>query len=187
MKLRKLSQHGIAHYVVPLAVIVLVAIVGTALLLRSHAATLNYLGFANYTTASGGGSNTGTAIKTPQVFTSQDFLPGIGAQYVSDMSPGAKLYYGTFPGKLYFSQVCYYVRVFNSPKASNQVPSANITFVGLNNSLTRSLPADGKYHPVCVPSGSPSTQSNTGGQPLYSLWNRSLSAYVLAYQAVFYY
>lgn len=175
MKLRRLNSKGFSYHVGLVAVAVLFGIVGTFLLLRSHAATLQYLGFNNYTTGSGPTSSTGA----PTVFTSQDSLPGIGTQYVSDIAPGGKLYYNYFPGKAYFSQICYYVRVYNSPKSAVQVSSAYVTFAGLGNQTSWSLPADNNYHSVCVPSG-------TGTQQLYSVWNHSSYAYVLVYQSVSY-
>ncbi len=172
MKLQKLTQTGLAHYILPLVVVVLVGIVGVAVLLGSHAATLHYLGYNNNTSVA---NNNGTS-----VFTSQDYLAGIGAQNVSDIIPGAKLIYNYFPGKTAFSSVCYQVRVYNSPKAATQVTSANITFVGLGNSKTMTLPVDSNYHEVCVASGKSS-------QLGYNIWNQSALAYVLVYQAVTYY
>jgi hypothetical protein len=123
------------------------------------------LGYYNYTSQS---SNN-------LVFQSQDSLPGIGTQYVSDVAPGGELSY-VMSGKVSIKSICYDARAYNSPKSLVQVPSVYTTFVGQGNTVAVDLPTDGNYYQVCVPSGTKTT-------PTYNVANLSDSAYVLVYQA----
>lgn len=172
MKYTKLNQFGLAHYILPVIVVGVIAAIGTIVLTRSHAATYPYVGFANDT----------SAIKVANtVFTSQDAVPGIGTQYITDLVPGAKMSYAAgFYGKVPLTSVCYEVRVYNSPKSSTQVTSANVGFSGQGATRTVNLPADNNYHNVCV-------TTSTYPQVSWNVWNQSDAAYVLVYQAVLHY
>lgn len=110
------------------------------------------------------------------VFTSQDQVPGLGAQYVADITPGSKLTY-VMSGKLAPTNICYYLRAYNSPKSAVQVTSADVTLVGTGSSRTVTLPTDDLYREVCVPSGKQT-------QLTYNIANLSNAAYILVYQAL---
>jgi hypothetical protein len=153
------------------AVVLLFAIAGYLIIRNSYAGTVTtyQAGFANYTSMD---------TSNPNVFVSQDIVPGAGTQYVSDIAPGNKLIYPGFPsGKVVSQSTCYYVRVYNSPKSITQVTSATIEFVGSGSSVTATLPADDLYREVCAPAG-------RKAQLPYNIYNQSNAAYVLVYQAI---
>jgi hypothetical protein len=170
MKNAKSKKNGIVKYAFPLTVIVAVAAIGIFFLFRGHAGTAQFLGFLNYQSQA----------VTPGVFQSQDDLPGIGAQYISDVSPKSQLVYANFQGKYLIQKVCYSAKAYNSPKSTTQVSSAYTSFGGIGSRTAVYLPTDGNYYEICVPSG-------TGTTPAYNVFNQSPYAYVFVYQTTVYY
>jgi hypothetical protein len=178
----RISETGFTHYLVPAIVIVLVATIGVKLIVSSHADPISdYTGFYTAAQASDG-ENTNQGANG--VFETQDTVNGIGTQLVSDVTPGSQLSYDLFPGKSATTKTCYYLRVYNSPKAEKQVMSAKIQFVGDGSSSTVNVLADDNYHAVCVATAA---AGSTATQLPYNVDNMSPSAFVLVYQAIVYY
>lgn len=150
------------------------AAAGVIVLNKSSAASLTPPQQVGYLNINSVANNDGV-----HVFTSQDQVPGLGAQNVADITPGSQL---TFVqgGKQLPTSICYVLRVYNSPKSAQQVTSASVTLVGPGSARTVTLPADDIYREVCVPSGRQT-------QLPYHVANLSSAAYVLVYQAVLHY
>jgi hypothetical protein len=167
----KLSDNKNLRLVGLVLAVALFALLGVKLLNNSGASpatpppVIGYLNYQSMANADG-----------LSVFTSQDNIAGLGAQYVSDIIPGKQLTY-VMGGKVVPNTVCYYLRVYNSPKSATQVTSASVTLVGTNNSQTVTLPADDSYREVCVPKGKQA-------QLPYNVANNSSAAYVLVHQTV---
>lgn len=168
----RLSQGGFSqHLLLPALVIGIVGGVGAYVIAKSHAQTplTTYTSFYNNSSVVGIGQN--------GIYTATDMVGGIGSQTVTGISPGNKLVFNYFSTKVPSFATCYYLRVYNSPKANTQVTSANVQLVGDGNSTVFTLPADANYHQACVKPGS-------GPQLNYNVMNQSNSAYVLFYQAL---
>lgn len=156
MKITKLNQHGSLHYVVPLAVIVLVGLVGARLLTQSHADTVTLTTDATTTL----GNN--MAVLGPQnttgVQVAQSSVPYtlMGYQKVNLLGSGQSLSYTNgIKGDV---QACFGVYV-QQPKAGTAV--ATLQFANNNNVKTVTLKSDNtnNVHEFCV---MPGTTTNPG-------------------------
>ena len=160
-----------SRFIIPVLVVGLFSALGVALLHFTSAAPPQppqQIGYYGLTSVA---NNDGVS-----VFTSQDQVPGLGAQYVADITPGNKLTY-VMAGKLAPTNTCYYLRAYNSPKSAVQVTSADVTLVGTGSSRTVTLPTDDLYREVCVPAGKQA-------QLPYNVANLSTAAYILVYQTI---
>jgi|SRR5579884_961476 len=155
----KLNQKGISHYIVPLAIIVLVAISGVGYLVASHADSVNT-------------STTSTTIPTvhnhvvifgPQDVTNQALNGGstiplefIGSPTVSYVGAGQTMTYGN--GIKANIKECY--QVFVIPPKSGTA-TATVEFASQTNTKTVYLNSNdyGILNQVCV---DPGTQANPG-------------------------
>jgi hypothetical protein len=142
----KINQKGFSHHLLLPVVVIIIAAVGAFVLSKSHAATVPSLGFNNY--------NTVANYTSTGVFKSQDVVPGIGWQPISEIPPNKQLIYNYFPSKVVRStQNCYYLRIYSDPKSPNPVTSAKVQIVSYGNSKVVTLPVSAKYYEVCVSSG----------------------------------
>jgi hypothetical protein len=154
-----------------LAFILAFAGIGGWIIIDSFAAVPSnpQVGFYNYASVSN--------INQNNVYSYPDAVAGIGSQTIINILPTGKMTFVT-GGKLVPTTICYFAKVYNSPKDSPPGTSATATFVGTGSSKTVTLPDDGNYHEVCVPSG------NKAQLP-FNVENRSASGpSVFVYQAV---
>ena len=146
-----LSSYGV------LAVFVLLfALIGAYMLVRSRAATVSYSQFLNYQSAAQTAGVTNIPVQ----------INSLGQQTVSQVAPGAKLTY-LLGGKITIANECYYVQVLPLKGGGT---TATVEFTGQGNSITRKLTYDanqaGNYQKICVSSGSQTLKD-------YNIFNKS--------------
>jgi len=155
MRLHKLNQEGISHYLVPALVVAIVALVGVKVLAGSHAdsptavtssttttpASNKYADFFNYT----------NAVAAPGVSVAGSQVQIIGSQDVVYLKSGSQLTFSesnTVAG----STSCYYVNVV--PVHGETTETAKVEFTSVSNSITKNLtynPNNGdNFEQVCV-------------------------------------
>lgn len=160
MKIYKLNQYGVAHYLVPAMVMLLVAVVGVRVITNSHAQTPP----TNFVTNT---ANTGTSTNVA-VLGAQNAQSGadsamssvpysfIGSQTVDFLAPGQTLAYNN---GLKGNEVSCYLVYVDQPKSGTA--TATVEFANNNNTLTTNLSSttSNNLQQVCV---NPGRGSNPG-------------------------
>ncbi|HET7320791.1 MAG TPA: hypothetical protein VFI84_04405 [Candidatus Saccharimonadales bacterium] len=147
MKLRKLNQLGVAHYILPALVVISVGAVGVAVLKESHAATTGVTNSAVLDSTYAQGASAAQS-SVPYSF--------VGYKTVNYLAPGQALSYTQgIKGNV---TACYEVYV-SQPKSGTA--TATVEFANNNNYLTTNLSSSttSNLQEVCV---SPGRKANPG-------------------------
>jgi hypothetical protein len=162
--MKKLNQHGIAHWILPLVVVAVIAVIGVVVLKGSHAdAPVITNTSSAYTTSLKTVEffNSSNAVITPGVSVVPAPVDNLGNQNVLEVESGSQL---TFNGSNLTgagTTACYFVQVV--PVKGETTETAKVEFTSPTKSVTKNLTYSStqtdNFTEVCVGSGG---QTNKG-------------------------
>lgn len=180
-----LNQQGIAHYLVPVLVILLFAVGGAYYLVASHAdsvnttapvvsSTIDHVNFFNYANAASAPGVQQAYLNVPQLPQSSSAVDIVGAGYTLTYKQGAA-------ALTQIKKACFYVRVIQGGISGT---TATVKFTDPNNSVTKTLAlsTNPNYQSVCLNHGN---QTNPNYFTVANVSSRG-EANIAVYQAAVY-